>query len=243
MKKRSLLAATAMLLVALLVATGSTFAWFTSTSTAKASVSMGVATGSSLEISNDRGTTWKSSITYAPEEGELWQDFSTNEDALGTFYKATFEDDSVEISGYETGTPASVTLNFRSTKSSPILLKGSIADQAFETTQDDLVKWSEIVVKDNTDGGRGTQIFSNNTNIPTKAIVHEGENNYTTDGTYTTTALTTSTEIVELTDGNDGYYYGAATFYFFIEGTETDNGDINGIGDTAKILANLNFAQ
>lgn len=242
MKKRSLLAATAMLLVALLVATGSTFAWFTSTSTAKASVSMGVATGSSLEISNDGGTTWKSSITYAPQEGKLWQDFSTNEDALGTFYKATFEKDSVEISGYKTDTPVSVTLNFRSTKSSPIKLTGSIT-QDFAKNQDNLVKWSEIVVKDNTDGGHGTQIFSNTPNIPTKAIVHEGENNYTTDGTYTTTPLTASTEIVELTDGNDGYYYGAATFYFFIEGTETDNGDINGIGDTAKILANLSFAQ
>ncbi len=249
MKKKSLLAATAMLLVALLAATGTTYAWFTQTASAKASISMNVKRGTSLEISLDE-VNWKSSLSaddISPKiAGEqMWADFSTNANAIkdNQFYKANINTGTSDITGYALGQPANVTIHFRSTESGDVIFESGteIKPSSFATTQSNLIQWSQIAV-DDLSADENTVIYSNSSNTATKAV-----NGTTTDavsGTYTSTALVNGVVVKMAKNAqDDGYYYGTATFYFFIEGTETGNGDVNGIGDAAQILASLVFKQ
>ncbi len=120
MKKRSLLVAVAMLLVAILAATGTTYAWFTQSKTATTTLSMNVASGSSLEISTAAsGAAWTSFLDQSSLTalGSGWKDYSYDAENT-TFYKAaTF--DSVDTSKaltYTAGKPiATQTIYFRST--------------------------------------------------------------------------------------------------------------------------------
>lgn len=247
MKKRSLLVATAMLLVAVIVATSATYAWFTNVSDATATVAMGVSSGSSLEISffPDGGTEgWKSSLSLAGDA--LWKDASagikSDETALGNLYTATYADGTTDQIGYALASGVySKTIYFRSNKPQDVIIaSGSIT--APNTVKDTLVKYAQILVKDNKlDLPVPANIFANEANTSTKAIVGTTLDDNT--GTYTAKALGSGTVIVNLdeTVQTDGYYHGSATFYFYIEGTETSNADL--VGLKGNISASLTFSQ
>ncbi len=241
MKKKGIFAATAMLMVAIIAAVGATYAWFTTVSSATSTISMGVQDGSSLEISSDNSN-WASSYTY--EGNSIWKDSSIGGD-LTTFYRPVFQDGTTTISSYEQDTVASVVLYFRSTSSSDITMSGNIAAVDFTTEQGDLIKWAQILVDDGNDtaNAKANAVYSNTSQTANNTIV--GEQTSNNNGTYTTKALSATNAIIKMSEtaNDDGYYTGSATFYFFIEGTQTDNGDINGIGENAQIKATLTFAQ
>ena len=241
MKKRSLLAATAMLLVALLVATGTTYAWFTSKSTASTSISMDVAKGTSLEIRKQGTENWSSYLdTSSLGLSNLqWLDMSTAT-GKGFFTKETSTDaNGVQtITGYKEGAPVSVTIEFRSTENIPVTVTGalSFATESANTSHANILNNARVTVT----SGSITKHFATsagtivNTIKETAAVADEQ------DGTYDTTIITADTETVQLTkDGN--YYKGSATFSFWIEGTKTDNSDIT---DLASALnATFTFKQ
>lgn len=245
MKKRSLLVATAMLLVAVIVATSATYAWFTNVGDATATVEMGVSSGSSLEIAfaADGGTEgWKSSLSL--EDATLWKDASagikSEEEALGNLYTATYTDSSTTQTGYALASDVySKTIFFRSNKPQDVIIKsGNIS--APNTVKNTLVQYAQILVKDD-ELDVPANIFANQANTSTTAIVGTALSDNT--GKYTAKTLGSGTVIVNLdeTVETDGYYHGSATFYFYIEGTETSNADL--VGLAGNISASLTFSQ
>lgn len=244
MKKRSLFVATAMLLVAVIVATSATYAWFTNVGDATATVEMGVSSGSSLEIAfaADGGTEgWKSSLSL--EDATLWKDASagikSGEEALGDLYTATYTDNSTTQTGYEHADVYSKTIYFRSNKPQDVIINsGNIS--APTTVKNTLVKYAQILVKDDA-LDVPANIFANQANTSTEAIV--GPTLSDSNGKYTAKTLGSGTVIVNLDEEvqTDGYYHGSATFYFYIEGTETSNADL--VGLEGKISASLTFSQ
>ena len=240
MKKRSLFVATAMLLVAVLVATGATYAWFVSVQEAKASIEMSVANGESLEISNKAkadGAIWKTSLTeddFANMTG--WIDLSTNDDELGTFYTEKYEIEGAAntISGYEaSGNVAYCTIYFRSSKPGTVKATGALSGEGLSAN---LLKALRVGVAGDAEKIYATAADVNNKAIGAADVTDEKVADVEGTATQTTALITASNDVVTLTDGGDGYYYGDATFYFGVEGTKCLNSD-----SAADLMAKASF--
>ncbi len=240
MKKRSLFVATAMLLVAVLVATGATYAWFTSVSKATANLSMDVANGESLEFSIDGGNTWHTSLTKAFEDKQ-WNDISVVDDnfantteAVPTFYTKTLEQGTATITGYEEDQPAKVEISFRASKAGSVVMTGSMAstDAALEDKLNATLRFGVF-------GTALKQIYANGTTtsydeaISGTALADEGTQTWKNLPTTGTTE-----KIVELTFA-DNYYTGSTNFYFWVEGPLVYNSYTN---DSTTAAVALTFA-
>lgn len=219
MKKRSLLAATAMLLVAILAATGATYAWFSSARTAYTNVNMSVSAGSSLEIRDitaGESGAWKTTVDITG----TWLDRSTNDTDFPTFYKALGMDTGNVPTGYAvTDDIKKVTLQFRSPVSGDVsFLNSSISVD--EAGNANLLNTLRVGIT-----GKANKIFGNAEMDLDDAINGTGTTN--TTGTQTVNAISTKTAIVAMTQSKlasgDSYYYGQADFYFWVEGTDCDN--------------------
>ncbi len=228
MKKRSLLAATAMLLIAVLAATGATYAWFSDIKEAKAQVEMGVSAGSSLEISADESV-WsayldESSLTDL--NGKTWTDLSTTD--CGTFYSETRDTtNAAVITGYESATPVATTIYFRSTVAGDITVTG-----AFGTH--DVKEALRTAIKD----GNEVTILADGAQTINTAITGTAVD--ATAGTQTALDIAADNTVVKMTDNGDGYYKGSATFYFWVEGTHEDCINQNSGG---RVAVDFTFAQ
>lgn len=234
MKKRSLFVATAMLLVAVLVATGATYAWFNSVDKATAEISMGVASGNALQISGTDSDNWVSNLTTADFDtltGKKWMDFSTVD---GTnFFSDTYETDedgqeTSVLAGYKADTSvASATVNFRaSAAGKKISLTSSVTNAA------DLATHVRIAV--------GGKIFAA-TGTAYNGVPAEGDVADVTLQEVTPIAFAEATDIATLESikAADGYYHTSATFYFWVEGTTCSNAMLESVVN--DIVANLTF--
>lgn len=253
MKKRSLFVATAMLLVAVLVATGATYAWFTSVSKATTTVQMSVSGGESLEISTDKSNGWKTSLNNVTLWGEgvtkTWIDASTDNAGVagGNFYSEKYENATNEtiITGYaqENGV-ASVTINFRATKAGKVVF----GDCDFDTNSNllDAVKDSlRIGVQNTTDTSCtkivATKAITDGTCVAAADVNDSVVDNAPTTGKQNAVTFATAGDVVVLDDVVDGYYTSSATFYFWVEGTTCDNLDLIG-SNLSNILTSLQFS-
>ncbi len=255
MKKRSLLAAVAMLLVAILAATGTTYAWFTEANAEpKATIQMGVAKGSSLQISLKPSSDYKSVLgatdfTNAGITFESWKDFSTNtadfaKDAP-VFYSETYDAEGL-VNGYVTDdTVQKVTIYFRSTESEGVVLTSNAGIAFPSGTSTNLAAATRVAVDSN--GANTTALHTILAQADADATVSGTVNSTTTaEGSYEAKAISKlaadETVVVNLnqTASADGYYYGSATFYLFVEGTKAENGDLAG---ATNITATLAFTQ
>lgn len=220
MKKRSLLAATAMLLVAILAATGATYAWFSSAETAYTNVNMSVSAGSSLEIRDitaGESGAWKTTVDITTG---TWVDRSTNDTDFPTFYKALGMDTGNVPTGYETTSEIKkVTLQFRS----PVYGDVSFLNSSISVDEAGNAKLLNTLRVGIT--GKANKIFGNAEMALTDAI--NGTTTASTTGTQTVNQISTKTVIVAMTQSKlasgDTYYYGQADFYFWVEGTDCDN--------------------
>ncbi len=236
MKKRSLLVATAMLLVAVLAATGATYAWFTSISSATTNISMGVQTASSLEISAD-GTNW---VSYLDAEdlgltGLNWSDHSTV-NGKDFFTKSFYSDTEIEadaslagqIKEFVESAPVSTTIYFRSTESGDVIFNsGSLTQTGSKANKSAALR---VSVGEN-------KIYANADTTLNAAISAEGAATGSVYGAQTAKAITGG-NVVALADGGDGYFKGQATFTFWMEGTDSSNANAGGTA-----VANFIFAQ
>lgn len=242
MKKRSLFVATAMLLVAVLVATGATYAWFTSVETASSTMEMAVANGESLEISNKAkadGAVWKTSLNqddFATMLNKSWTDLSTNDDELGTFYTEVYEAEGAAntITGYEaSNNVAYATIYFRSSKPGVVKATGALSGDNLSAN---LLKALRVGI-----AGDASKIYATEAGVNNKAIGAADVNDQVVadvegTATQTTAVVTAANDVITLADGNDGYYYGNATFYFWVEGTKCLNSD-----SAADLMAKASF--
>lgn len=239
MKKRSLFVATAMLLVAVLVATGATYAWFTSVESAKADLSMSVASGESLEFSIDGGNTWHTSL-----EDTLsgkWSDFSVTDDNFADstepapgFFTKEYDEQTNQITGYNANTaPVKVTINFRASKAGNVLVSGNMkSTNAAHTNLDSTLRLGAY-------GADYKQIFANPTSTSyDKAIADELGTTGTQTWVNIPAAGTQGAAIVNLTTNGD-YYTGVTELYFWVEGPLVFNSYTN---DTTTAAVALTFA-
>ncbi len=246
MKKRSLLAAVAMLLVAILAATGTTYAWFTSQSNAKAEISMSVSQGTSLEFKTDAMESYVNSAnaTQLGLSAASWADFSTNNTDNKFYTKTTTTvDGNQEITGYELGTPASVTLHFRSTNANDVLVKSnsSITFPTVNATYPVALAGARVTV---TNDAKGTIHFATaaNTNVAgigsTSTLGAEGAFEYDTKAINAEDVA-----IIDLSEevNSEGFYTGTATFSFWIEGRQVNNEHITALAE--NLVATLVFSQ
>ena len=234
MKKRSLLAATAMLLVAILAATGATYAWFSRSDTASTNVDMGVATGSSLEISTDN-TNWVSVLSINTGS---WLDRSTTDTAFPAIYKANIAEGSMDPTSYaeDTGEVKVQKIYFRSSKAGNVKLDTTSTIGATNAPNgNQIVDTLRIGVKD---AGTLKNIFAAYANTIDNGINGTA---LSATGTQTAKAVNAGTVIVTMTQGtDDAYYYGSADFYFWVEGTLCNNSMTN---SSTHGTAALKFAQ
>lgn len=246
MKKRSLLAATAMLLVAVLAATGATYAWFQESKVASATVEMSVASASTLEISLDK-VTWVSVLDaddLFEGNAHTWSDFSTTNGK--DFFTETYETGTTTLNGYEAGTVAmNDVIYFRSTSEDAIKFGVSsklehIVDGTSKAAIPAALRFSVQDVN-----GANTKIYST-TGATIKGVTEAGDG-VTTANIDTLHRADQASNVVggaanvvtlKAPDAADGYYYGEATFTFWIEGTMAN---ANNAGGTAK--ATLIFEQ
>ncbi len=235
MKKRSLFAATAMLLVALLVATGTTYAWFTSTPKATAEIQMGVATGSSLEISATADSGYKSYLNAAElgiDTGDIWSDYSTNttDFANGTFYTDQYDSTTGLLSGYEEGTPCKVTIYFRSTSAEGVILTTGTGITKVDTTKQTIQDNARVGIISNGAGttkvatilANGAAATEDETITGTALTANAGTYDYVSLGSYSTAVVSLNPTVAA-----DGFYYGQADIYFWLEGPNVSNGDLS----------------
>ncbi len=241
MKKRSLLVATIMLLVAVLLATGTTYAWFTSQSTAKATVSMEVAKGETLEIAAEGSDTYKFALTNTDLEitsNSLWQDYTYAEGDFVTKTYAVNEDTGVETWGKSTASdPVKVTIKFRSTASGDVVAKSSLAfnDTDNNNAYSKVLANARITVVDGNAAGATTHLATAAGTFNSADTVDTG---ITQD--YSTVVGSTTGAVIKMTEGTS-YYEGTATFYFWIDGVITSNTDIVDLADA--LVASLTFEQ
>lgn len=234
MKKRSLLVATAMLLIALLVATGTTYAWFTGASEAKTNVSMAVAQGQTLEISKD-GINWVSTLDLF--DSKYWKDFSTNSTDVATnqYYTKVTANESTEITGYElANVETTQKIYFRSTKADAVKMTGTIAFTTAQsaTYHNELIDYARVTM--------GGKIFADAAKTVNNTIA--GTTLADNTGSYETVKIGTGDSVCTLAlNSNTGYYEGEAFLTCWIEGTLADNGNVNGL--TSNLDAKLTFAQ
>ncbi len=229
MKKRSLIVATAMLLVAILAATGATYAWFTSQSEAKATIQMGVAQGQTLDISAT-GTegTWVASLDNEDLSISTakWADYTYVEDEFYTKTTTTV-DGQVQVNGKTTGTPVSAKVYFRSTIPGDVTVARNFSFVNSATGYDRILDYARVSVLQNT------------------TMTHLSRNASTFSKTDTASSLSPNYETkanATITLAKSGNYYtGEATFYFWLEGTELTNIDVSGFTD--QLLATLTFSQ
>ncbi len=239
MKKRSLFVATAMLLVAVLVATGATYAWFTNVQSASADLSMAVASGESLEFSIDGGNTWHTSLEKALEG--KWSDFSVTDDNFANstqptpgFFTKVYDQETNTITGYvDTSAPVKVTINFRASKAGSVLMSGNMqSTNAAHTSLDSTLRLGAY-------GADYKQIFANPTTTSYNAAIADAQG---TTGTQTwvniPAAGTTGAAIVDLALTDD-YYTGVTEMYFWVEGPLVFNSYTN---DTTTAAVALTFA-
>lgn len=222
MKKRSLLVATAMLLVAILAATGATYAWFNGNTAAKSTIDMGVANASSLEISSG-SSGWKSVLSNTDlgiDGTKSWSDFSTTD--LTTFYSDVYSGDENTIpSGYKVDNGViSVDINFRSTEEGDV----KIAATSSLTAKDGTTANTKVApaLRVGLNGGNGAKIFATAAGSYDNAV----DSTTTNTGTQTWSAINNSETIaaVKMTQNSEtGYYEGTATFYFWVEGPLCNN--------------------
>lgn len=236
MKKRSLFVATAMLLVAVLVATGATYAWFTGLSTASTTIEMGVANGDSLEISVDNAT-WKTALTEADFDsldGKTWTDLSTINAELGTFYDETYDaTQTTTINGYQVaaGKVASCTVYFRASKAGIVELQNGTLSGVEGT----LLKALRVGVDGDANNIMAQEATTINDAIQASDLT---DGDAVGSGEQVATAFGTATQIVTLTASGE-YYTGSAIFYFWVEGTEAENKDTK---EGLKAKAAMTFA-
>lgn len=218
MKKRSLFVATAMLLVAVLVATGATYAWFTNVQSASANLSMSVASGESLEFSIDGGETWHTSLTEALEG--KWSDFSvtdanfaeSNATAPGFFTKI-YDQETNLITGYTADTaPVKVTVNFRASKAGNVLMSGNMkSTDAAHTNLDSTLRLGAY-------GADYKQIFANPTNTSYAEAINDAQGAIGTQTWANIPAAGTQGAAIAKLVANGDYYTGATELYFWVEG-------------------------
>lgn len=237
MKKRSILAATAMLLVAILAATGATYAWFTQKDLARTDIEMKVATASSLEISvNDADAAWVSYLTAADFEldtNDTWADHSAVDNAseLVFFNEQYYSETEIaanpayagKIKNYASSAPVSITIRFRSTNDKPISLLNSTLTPKDNTL---ILEHLRVAINNN--------IYGNNDGSYDKAIADAAG----ATGTQTWAAIETAQITPWGEKQADGYYYGNATFYFWVEGPLCTNAMATG-----SAIAKFTFSQ
>ena len=239
MKKRSILAATAMLLVAILAATGATYAWFQSKDQARTDISMKVATASSLEISKDN-VNWVSYLdntSFNLDDTKVWSDRSAadaaQEAAALTFYSEVYYSDpeiaatpslAGQIKEYQELAPVKTTVYFRSTKNDAIKLTGSTIDS---DTND--------IIKPHLRVAFGKQIMSSVGGSINSAI----KDTAGTTGAQTWTAIN-DTEFTPWGQQNgDGFYYGQVDIYYWVEGTTCTNAMAYGDAAVAFVFSQM----
>lgn len=234
MKKRSLIVATIMLLVAVITATGTTYAWFTSQSTAKTTVSMKVAEGKTLEISTAANGTWKFALSnedFNITGSNMWKDYTYTSTGFAT-KSYSVNEAGEETWGSDTSSrPVNVTVYFRSTASGNVKVTNalSFSDADNNSTYGEVYENARVTVQDGTTythlattSGEFNEVDTGRTGL-TQA--------YSTVNTYATVSMTK--------DGD--YYTGSATFYFWIDGVITENTDIVDLAD--NLVASLSFTQ
>ncbi len=244
MKKRSLFVATAMLLVAVLVATGATYAWFQSLGSAKTTISMNVANGDSLEISAT-GEAWVSTLTQADFtslNGKIWTDLSTVD--CETFFSEEYPTDaegnitSINPDAFvEDGSVASILVYIRSSKTGMVKLTSTL-DAGANSLLNPTLRMG-VKAKD----AAAATIYST-TGTAYKGVKDDIENTDAAYGDVAPVIIAGEKDLYDLTAADqqsDGYYYTAATFYFWIEGTQCTNAMIAEAAEQA--VASLTFAQ
>ncbi len=240
MKKRSLLVATVMLLVAVLAATGTTYAWFTGNSTAKTTITMNVATGKTLEIKGDAdSSSWGFNLENKDfttlSGGSIWEDFTVIEGDLFRTKTYSVDDSGVETWGVDTSkAPVKITLNLRSTSSTDVTVKNVLTygNASNNTT------WATTL------GAARVSLAVTDAESKT-TYTHFSNTPGTFNSNDTKTSLTQSYKTVEsgtieLTK-NGNYYTATVDFYFWIDGVIASNTDIVDLTDS--LLAQLSFEQ
>ncbi len=224
MKKRSLLVATVMLLIAAVVATGTTYAWFTSTTSADATVSMKVAQGQALEIKTGEGD-WKSSLTNSDFgiTSSMWSDFT-----YADGFKTKVLDSNSDVSGSQTGTPVSVSVKIRSTTSGDVTVALSSIDfEDANYTNTNVESYARVTLQKGENYTHLAKTATTYSKTDTAANVSPN---------YSTVQSTT----VSLTAEGD-YYTADVTFYFWLEGTALGNTDVDDA--VSNLIASLTFTQ
>ena len=248
MKKRSLFVATAMLLVAVLVATGATYAWFNSSTSANANITLDVSDAASIEISGD-GDIWKTALTeddLTIAGDGIWTDLSTTDTqfASANFFSETYDDAGVLVDTAYTDANlkvAAAKIYFRSTEAGDITMSNGSLKAGLNTVTDsaNLIKALRVGINDDATTA-ASQIFATTAAVNDKAIAAADG----TKGNQTTKAVNAATVIVDMTDTADanGYYTGSAIFYFWVEGS--DAACVNPNTDADMVAAfSATFAQ
>lgn len=221
MKKRSLFVATAMLLVAVLVATGATYAWFNSNTTTSAVINLGVADAATLEISTDAlkvnyELTWKTAIDtedFGFDANTKWSDYSTNDTDIleQKFYTDKYDAEGV-LSGFEnSGVPVSQVVHFRSTEAGDIYFNAA----ATLTSSNNTNSFLRVAIVQNNDA----TILANDSDADTDCVNGAALSDVTGKQSLTNVS-DTNKKLVTMTKGTGDYYEGSATFYFWLEGTD-----------------------
>lgn len=215
MKKRSLFVATAMLLVAVLVATGATYAWFEAdTGAASTTISMSVDEASKLQLSVD-SINWTTSLDqddlYATDS--VWSDYTTT---AADILKNDYQNDQYDEDGAMTLVDADLTTSrlvyFRSPVAGNVTIDAT--NNLFSGNGGAIVKcarvsFGDLVDENNIDNAQSYKAF---------AGADEG-----TDDLDVITSGDNAVVVVTMTKAADDFYYGYAYVNAWLEGTDEAN--------------------
>lgn len=239
MKKRSLFVATAMLLVAVLVATGATYAWFNGSNEAEANIVMKVSGAEVLEMQVNGQGPWYTSLDnnkLGIDTTEVWKDFSVTDDGFATpsFYYDEYTDGSTEPTSFAlaqtTGLyPQKVTIKFRALQQGNVAINTSSLLNAY-------VPGNQNV--DNAELTAALRLGIQGTKLDNESVVDLNQifakdavqiedaiagTTTSAKGEQNALDINAQTNFVYLGTQDGEYYTGEATFYFWVEGTECDN--------------------
>ena len=233
MKKRSLFVATAMLLVAVLVATGATYAWFSAEKdTANTNIVLGVDDVDSLQISADKSI-WKSTLRATDFDvasnsvkwsDSKWVDLSTVDGV--SFFEEQYDADGAMLDTYADANAKAVVAKvyFRSTKSDNVVFQSgklacAVEGSANTTWNLDSALRVAVVQNDNS-----SAIYANTATTLNSAIKAADEK------AQQSAIAFADAVVVDLSDAPNaqGFYEGEATFKFWVEGTDENctNGNL-----------------
>ena len=218
--KRSLIVSIAVLCVCALSLTAASFAWFSSSTTAKVdNIQLSVEKASDLQISIDGGRTW--GYSFSSDFNEEINDYSTADAAT---FIVPADREKVGFDGKNNGDykvsdvkPTTMTVYFRSMQPQVVQMSGNALAEGESIAP--AVRAAAITTGT---GKAGTYFFAN------AAATDNVCSTATAMKDITLNAISTKTTVVTLVEGGnygqnkveDGYYYGKAVITYYVEGTD-----------------------